>query len=47
MSELDALVELVAIAEDLRRMVELATFSVMVATGFVVGGVVHRFARGH
>lgn len=38
--------ELLAIAEDLRRMVELATWSVFVATGFVVGGVLHRWARG-
>jgi len=45
-SELDALLELVAIAEDLRRMVELAAWAVFVAAGFVVGGVVHRFARG-
>lgn len=47
MTELDALVALLEVAEDLRRMVEVATFAVMVAAGFVVGGVLHRFTRGH
>lgn len=39
--------ELVAMVADLRRMVELAAFAVFVATAFVVGGVLHRWTRGH
>lgn len=46
MTEVQA-AELLVIAEDLRRIVELAAWSVFVATGFVVGNTLHRFTRGH
>lgn len=38
---------LLEIVADMRRMLELAAFAVFVATGFVVGGVLHRWTRGH
>lgn len=45
-TELDVLSALLLVAEDVRRMVELAAWSVFLATAFVVGGVLHRWTRG-
>lgn len=46
MTELQA-VELLEMVGDLRRMLELAAWSVFIATGFVVGNTLHRWTRGH
>lgn len=45
MTELQA-VELLEVAADMRRMLELAAWSVFIATGFVIGNTLHRWARG-
>lgn len=45
MSEAQA-VDLMVLLADVRRMVELAAWSVFIATGFVVMNTVHRLARG-
>lgn len=39
-------VELLAMLADVRRIAELAAWSVFIATGFVVGNTLHRWARG-
>lgn len=45
MSDVQA-AELLVMLADVRRMVELAAWSVFIATGFVIGNTVHRWARG-
>lgn len=45
MTELQA-VELLEISADIRRMVELASWAVFIATGFVIGNTLHRWTRG-
>lgn len=39
-------VELLTRVDQLLAIVELAAWSVAIATGFVIGAVAHRFARG-
>lgn len=45
MTELQA-EAVIEILSDVRRMVELGVWSVFIATGFVVGNTLHRWARG-